>query len=495
MADQPHVLLITTDHWPASLLGIAGHPVIQTPTLDQLARNGVRFTNAYSECPVCIPARRTLMTGTPPRVHGDRTFQTTLPMPPLPTLAQTFRAAGYQAFAVGKIHVYPQRDRIGFDDVILAEEGRPQWGTTDDYEIFLGEKGFAGRQFDHGMSNNEYVTRPWHLPEECHVTNWTTRQLARMIRRRDPSRPGFWYLSFTHPHPPLVPLQHYWNIYQKIEPPLPHKADWSSDDAALPARVKMQQVGWNCSSDTEIKTALRAFYALCTHIDHQIRMVIGTLREEGLLDSTVVVFTSDHGDMLGNHGLWAKRLYYEDSANVPMILMGTAHDKRVGHHRIDKRLVGWQDVMPTLLDLAGIDIPPSVTGLSMVGPRKRDYLYGECNEGSTATRMIHDGRYKLIYYAAGNRCQLFDLDNDPHESVDLSGTPQGAAGIDRLKQCLIDELYGDDQEWMQNGQLVGLPDKEVEVGPNRGLSIQRGIHWPPPPIVVPEPDAKEPRIK
>ncbi|MCH2615035.1 MAG: sulfatase-like hydrolase/transferase, partial [Opitutales bacterium] len=119
MSEKPNVLLISTDHWPATLLGCAGHPAVQTPTLDQLAANGTRFINTYAECPVCIPARRTLMTGTTPRTHGDRIFQETLPMPDLPTMADTFRNAGYQAYAVGKLHVYPQRDRIGFDDVIL----------------------------------------------------------------------------------------------------------------------------------------------------------------------------------------------------------------------------------------------------------------------------------------------------------------------------------------------------------------------------------------
>ena len=156
-ARQPNVLLISTDHWPAQLLGIAGHPVIQTPTLDELARSGVRFTNCYAECPVCIPARRTLMTGTTPRTHGDRLFKETLPMPGLPTMAQTFRDAGYQAFGVGKLHVYPQRDRIGFDDVILDEEGRTQYGVLDDYELFLGDQGFAGQHFNHGMSNTSTV--------------------------------------------------------------------------------------------------------------------------------------------------------------------------------------------------------------------------------------------------------------------------------------------------------------------------------------------------
>src|SRR5690606_22014037 len=105
MSDHPHVLLVTTDHWPASFFGAAGHPTVQTPSLDQLARSGVRYINAYSECPVCIPARRTLMTGATPRTHGDRTFKVQEPMPALPTLAQTFREAGYQAYAVGKLHV------------------------------------------------------------------------------------------------------------------------------------------------------------------------------------------------------------------------------------------------------------------------------------------------------------------------------------------------------------------------------------------------------
>ena len=142
-ASHPNVLLIMADQWPGRFLGSAGHPVVQTPTIDALARNGVRFPRAYSECPICIPARRTLMTGTTTRTHGDRVFGTVNRMPALPSLAQTFRDAGYQAHAVGKLHVYPPRNRIGFDDVILAEEGRPHLGSVDDYDMFLADRGFA----------------------------------------------------------------------------------------------------------------------------------------------------------------------------------------------------------------------------------------------------------------------------------------------------------------------------------------------------------------
>lgn len=495
MPDRPHVLLITTDHWPASLLGIAGHPDVQTPTLDQLARNGVRFTNAYSECPVCIPARRSLMTGVPPRLHGDRTFQTTLPMPDLPTLPQVFRDAGYQAFAVGKIHVYPQRARIGFDDVRLCEEGRPQWGVVDDYEVYLGDQGFAGRGYDHGMSNNEYTVRPWHLPEDTHVTNWTTRELCRVIRRRDPTRPGFWYLSYTHPHPPLVPPQVFLDMYRDVDVALPKWGSWAESFDALPYRLQLQRNGWHVERKAEVQTALRGFYALCTHIDFQLRTVIGTLREEGLLDDAIILFSADHGDMLGQHGLWAKRLYFENSANVPMILVGTAGDRRVGHHRVDDRLVGWQDIMPTLLDLAGIEIPETVAGLSMVGERRREWLYGECNEGPTAARMIRQGRYKLLYYPVGNRFQLFDLENDPEELTDLSADAASAPVLEELTARLIGELYGSDLDWLRDGRLVGLPDQRSEPEPNRGLSLQRGIHWPPPPYRPPDGTELQSRLK
>jgi arylsulfatase A-like enzyme len=185
--------------------------------------------------------------------------------------------------------------------------------------------------------------------------------------------------------------------------------------------------------------------------------------------------------MLGNHGLWQKRLFYEYSANIPLILVGVEGDQRVGHHRVDDRVVGWQDVMPTLLDLAGLPIPETVEGLSMVGERRREWLYGEIGEGPTATRMIRDSRYKLIYYPVGHVRQLFDLDADPQELRDLAAAPEHAGALGRLTDILIGQLYGGDEQWVRDGQLVGLPPRSYQPRPNRGLSGQRGSHWPPPP--------------
>ena len=137
---KPNILAICVDHWPGGFMGVAGHSTVSTPTIDQLARNGVRFSNAYSSTPTCIPARRALMTGTTARTHGDRVFSEWLKMPNRPTLAQTLSEASYQTYAVGKLHVYPQRDRIGFHDALINEEGRHHLGLkADDYELFLAE--------------------------------------------------------------------------------------------------------------------------------------------------------------------------------------------------------------------------------------------------------------------------------------------------------------------------------------------------------------------
>ena len=476
MSDKPNVLMICTDHWSGELLGCAGHPDIQTPTLDHLATHGVLFNRAYSGCPVCIPARRTLMTGTNNRTHGDRTFQAELPMPDVPTLAETFSNAGYQTFAAGKLHVYPQRDRIGFDDVQLQEEGRTQWGVIDDHEHDVAAAGYAGQTYIHGMGNNTYSTRPWHLPEHLHATNWATNQISRFIKRRDPTRPGFYYVSYCHPHPPLVPVQEYLDMYRDVVPKPAVVADWV-ENSPVPLELLSPAAQPRQMNEEMIHAALRAFYALCTHIDHQLRVVIGTLREEGLLDNTIILFTSDHGDMLGRHDLWAKRLFYEPSARVPMLLLDVAGSKRVASGVQDDRLVELQDVMPTLLDLAGVPVPDSVDGISMVGADKRERLYGEFGEGNRATRMMHGGRHKLIYYAAGNRFQLFDLEDDPLECHDLSESDDHKAIFTGLRDHLHAELYGSDLEWIKDGEWVGLPATNPDdLKPARNLFLQRGWH-------------------
>ena len=480
MADTPpHFLLVTADQWPAELLGLGARDDIETPTLDQLARNGVRYLRAYAECPICIPARRSLMTGTDPRTHGDRVFQPSLRRAALPHLAEVFRGAGYQTGAVGKLHVYPPRDRIGFEEVVSLEEGRPQLGGPDDWDLWLADHGMAGLGYAHGMSNNSYEFRPWHLAEDAHPTVWLARQMCRLILRRDPTRPGFWHLSFNAPHPPIVPLAPYLAMYDGRAMRPAAAGDWSG--GPLPPALERVRGAWPALGADRLAAMKRAFMAQCTLIDHQLRLVIGTLREQLLLDDTVILFTADHGDMLGDHGLYAKRLMYEGSAAVPMILMGRAGCPRTRPGSLDRRLAGLQDVMPTLLDLAGIAAPDTCTGRSLVGGAVRTVLYGESGEGQSATRMVTDGRMKLIWYPEGNAIQLFDVDADPLETRDLSAAPGHEETRERLIGALISNLYGEDVDAVENDRLVGRPVGPVPLAVNRGLNGQRGLHMPQPP--------------
>ncbi|MFW6256043.1 MAG: sulfatase/phosphatase domain-containing protein, partial [Candidatus Sumerlaeota bacterium] len=278
-----------------------------------------------------------------------------------------------------------------------------------------------------------------------------------------------------------------------LEIPEAYCGDWAQGDDVAPS-VKRDLEGFKAGgrsfSPDEIRGIRRAFYAMCTHIDHQMRVVIGTLRQEGLLNDTIICFTSDHGDMLGNHGFWAKHWMYEDSANVPMSLKGTGEQATgggVGCGRVDDRLVGHIDVMPTLLELAGLDVPEHCMGKSMVGDAKNDYcfgMYGHVDRGPRhmVNRMVREPRYKLIYYPYGNALQLFDMENDPHELHDVSDAAESAEIMERMTGVLIDSLKDDEKaEWLTDGKLSGWKP-EASTGPHYDgwASGQRGIQWPPP---------------
>lgn len=471
---KPNVLFICTDHWPASLLGSHGAKDIMTPTLDSLAQDGIDFRQCYSTCPVCIPARRSIMTGVSPKTHGDRVYSDQMPMPDLPTLAGTFSDAGYQTFGVGKMHVYPQRNRIGFGDVILMEEGRYEFGTVDDYQIWLGEQGYAGKEFAHSIGSNSYYTRPWHLPEETHPATWATHMMAKQIKRKDPTRPAFFYMSYQAPHPPITPLQQFLDMYDEGEIPTPYQGEWV-DESNLVQSLQEQASAY---SEKEIQRALHAFYAQCTHIDNQIRYLIGTLRECNLLDDTIIIFTSDHGDMLFNHGMVAKRVFYENACHVPLIFSGKPLEKI--RNTVCDNLVSLEDIMPTLLSACNIAVPASVEGHDMLGERKHDYIYGECGEGKKATRMIRSKDMKLIYYPWGNTFQLFNIHDDPTELHNLASLPEHKKALADLTQILIKNLYGTDETWISEGKLVGIEDKPFVKKADYGLYNQRGLHWPAP---------------
>jgi arylsulfatase A-like enzyme len=479
MSDQPNVLLISADHWSGRLGGWAGNSSVLTPTLDHLARGGVSFRNAYSACPVCVPARRTLMTGMSARAHGVRSNSTD-PMPDASTMAQCFQKAGYQTFAVGKLHVTPQRNRIGFDDVLACEEGRHPLQAPDDWEMFLEDRGYGHQQYSGAGTQNDYLVTPWHLPDDCHPTHWSAREMARTITRRDPNRPAFWYLSFIAPHPPLWPLASYLQQYSHLPVSEPPCGDWMEKLASqLPPvlRSKMEGLATSGASAEYVESVQRAFYAMMTQIDHQIRMVLGTLSKEGLAQNTIVAFTSDHGDMLGQHGLWGKCLFYEDSCRIPLVVT-PPRDLDVGPRgRVEDRLVELADVMPSLLTLCGLPVPETVEGTDVFSGPARTQIFGEYGDGLQATRMVRQGRYKLIYYPTGNHFHLFDLEADPEELEDLFGDLRHEKVTAELQDCLAAQLDQADQEWICDGRWVGLPLTKKKSAPDLGCRGQRGYRF------------------
>jgi len=477
MPDNPkNVLLICVDQWPGHLMGCAGHPTVLTPTLDNIAANGCRFPNAYTTVPACMPARRSLLTGLTPYTHGTFSNERYRLPRDKPSLAQAFRDRGHHAVGVGKMEVSPSRSRAGFDETVVNFEGRSfRAGEIDDYELFLADEGHAGQRYAGGMCNNDYMYRPWHLEERLHPTNWTAQQTARQIVRRDPDKPGFWYMSFAQPHPPMIPPRDYLDLYQDLDPPPPSHGAWSRDPERS-AKLKASQDANAPRSDHEAQRVRRAYYAMCTHIDHQVRVVLGTLSEHGLLDNTVIAFIADHGDMLGEHGLWAKRNCFEGDVNIPMLLAGPG----VEPGTVDDRLVSIEDVYPTLMSLAGHDAPPHCEGLSMVGDERRDTVVAIKQKDETGCRMIRDARHKLVYFPGGNQRLLFDMENDRAECHDLSGDPDHAQPLERLTRAMIDSFQLDSERaWVKDGQLVGAEYTGSERGMMRRYQLQRGIHFPP----------------
>lgn len=479
----PNILLVNVDQWAGPLLGCAGSEIL-TPTLDAMCRIGTRYDNAYSTTPVCIPARREILCGCDSKAHGDRTFQIDLELPSgIPTIAEVFSSAGYQTVASGKLHVHPQRCSAGFDNVWLMEEGR-HYGNVrfDDYERYLMLNGHTGEEYGHCMCNNDYMVNPWHLNEQFHPTNWITRQMCESIMRRDATKPGFWYLSYNHPHPPLAPLQKYMDLYRDIEISEPTVAAWADDYDNAPAFCKEYWGLFPHMNDKEmIRRARIGYYALCTHIDHQIRLVLGTLREEDLLTNTAIVFISDHGEMLGTHRLWQKNVFYENSTRVPMIIVPPVGCNVLDENAVDHRLVELRDIMPTLLDIAGIPIPPQVNGMSLLkkdGKEScRDYVYGELWEDIRSSRMIRKGDYKLIYSPYDNKSQLFNLAEDPMECNDLSPDNAYTAVKKEMTDILASRLYGQDLGWLRDGKLIGCDSVacNTNVLGKHDFLLQRGL--------------------
>lgn len=481
MPDRPNVILICADQWRGDCLSSAGHPTVQTPHLDELALGGARFDRAYSATPTCVPARAALYTGLGQRGHGRVGYRDGVPWDYPVTLAGEFTRGGYQTEAVGKLHVYPERSQLGFQHVVLHDgflhfarrRDRP-YELVDDYIPWLRQRlGPDADYFDHGVNCNSTVARPWDKPEGLHPTNFIVTQGIDFLRRRDPRKPFFLFLSFHRPHPPYDPPA--WAFEQYLDEPIPDPpvGDWV---AILAPHLKDHLHNSHAGRfDPRVLRRARAgYYGHMTHIDHQLNRFFEILHEFRLRDNTYICFTSDHGEMLGEHHLTRKGYPYESSARVPLILKGPA-DSGIRAGGAHDRVVELRDVMPTLLDCAGLPIPASVEGRSILplargeGGDWRGHLHGEHIVFGQSLQWATDGHEKYVWFSGTGHEQLFDLDDDPRECYDLAREPAAAGRVARWRRVLVEELTGREEGFVEGDRLVpGRPVNAVLSHPRAG---------------------------
>ena len=442
--DRPNLLLITTDQQRGDCLGIEDHPVLQTPNLDWVAASGVRFSRAYSACPVCVPARRTILTGRKPFNHGLlKNGDAPLPWPTLPGV---LGEAGYQTHLVGKAHFGPPPEELGFQTVCWANG--PRAGTDNAYQRFLRENGIDWpRASDaHGMSSNGYPVRSFHLDERFHFSNWCADNAIDFLENHDPTRPFFLMVNFIHPHQPLTPPAFYYDRYMAMELPEPVVGDWARVFDG-PVRGLSPEC-WRLCLDAPVMKQMRAAYYGCINqIDNQIARF---LTSHVLPPNTVVAFASDHGEMLGDHQWLRKRNPYEPSARVPM-LFRFPEGMGLPQAQVIDRPVELMDLMPTLLDAAGAPMPETVDGQSLLSIVRdpasswREYVHGECEVVPTSNsgmQYLTDGKRKYVWLPGQGVEQFFDLEKDPRELVNLAGDPASADEVALWRSRLIEELQG-----------------------------------------------------
>jgi len=310
--------------------------------------------------------------------------------------------------------------------------------------------------------HNDWTARPFHLEERFHHTNWVTDEALRFLERRDPSCPFFLTVSYVAPHPPLQPPAFYFERYLRTGVPSPVIGDWARPPAS--GGVGDDVSASSIHLEGERLLCMRAgYYGLINHVDDQIRRLLNPIIGiPKIAPDTIVVFTSDHGEMLGDHYLFRKQLPYEPAARIPLMIADPRQKAPRG--RIVSEAVCLEDVMPTLLDLVGVPIPPSVEGRSLA-----PWIRGEtpawdrswiCLEHAPAFFALTDGREKFVWFAQTGREQFFDLTRDPEERHDAIGDAACAERVALWRERLIRELADRPEGFSDGRQLVpGRPWK------------------------------------
>jgi len=432
-ADRPNVLLIMTDQHRKDAIGAYGNPAIKTPHLDALAAGGVRCENCWVQHAACMPSRACIFTGRYPMAHRVRSNGVPLPEHET-TMAHVLAQNGYRTGGAGKFHFlphYPYRSPLP----MMETHPEPYYGFQ---EFHLGEDGRSGEHWVWIQRNHpDYHKVPDHkIPLELHNSSWAASHTIEFIRKcAGKGEPFFAFCSFVDPHHGYNPPSPYREMYRKEDMPEPIGREGEFDDKPpkLKAALKRRE-----GVRADVAYNRTQYYGEVTFIDDSIGRILKTLDELRLRDNTLIVFISDHGDMLGDHGLYFKGLAYPQSANVPLIFNWPG---RIRSGKVVDGIMQEIDVLPTIMELVGLEAPPGVQGRSQARLLTSDdtdtgyeYAYIE-HVGSDYT--LRSRKWRFTAYPGHDYGELYDVENDPHEFVNLWDDAKFAALKNELTQKLL----------------------------------------------------------
>lgn len=387
------------------------------------------------------------------------------------TLAGELTRAGYRTHMVGKGHFHPQRTLMGFETTELDESGRMP--DSDHRRWFKANAPEGVTPDDHGVGWNSWHARPWHTEEHLHPTHWTMTRSLDFLKQHQGDQPFFLNISFARPHSPYVPPQRFWDLYRDSEIPEPYLGSWSAmhDD---PETAATPQAWRGKMTPDAIRRARTGYYGSITFIDEQIGRLLDWMRNErpDVLENTWFLFTSDHGDMQGDHHLWRKTYAYEGSTRIPFLIVPPARTGKPARSVADE-VVELRDVMPTLLEAAQVPVPATLDGSSLLplmqepARQWRPYLHGEhctCYSEEQEMQYVTNGKRKLIWLPRLKREQFFNLEEDPGEEQDLIDAPDHQDEIAQWRGYLIRELKDRNCGWVQ-GDRLNAPNDEPLISP------------------------------
>lgn len=462
---RPNILIITTDSQRFDTVGSHAPDFVRTPHYDFLRREGIEFTSCYSDCPLCVPARTSIMTGKYASSHTmTNNGLTSDVMGMTNTLPSYLYNLGYQTAAIGKMHFGPMRSRHGFNEMIMLE----------DYYEEMKSNGNPLNPMRHGLGQCEVYPGMATVPESMTLTSWTAEKCVDYInRRRDPQVPFLLWCSFSKPHEPLDPPEPYYSMYRNSDIPDPVYGDWCKGDK-FPEAMKRysQMISIDLVPNDIIREARAAYYGLVTQIDYNMGRIISALQDIEILDNTLIIFASDHGNYLGDHGALHCFFFHEPAAHVPFLMrLPKTWSNRCNGDTVTS-VITHADILPTLISAAGGKIPDDTDGQDLISlargelsePRK--YLESICESDlqeaeSIESYGITDGKWKYIWFPEGGIEHFFNLADDPNELVNLAETNNNISKLNELRQELINRHISRNSEAVKDGKLVITPIRKL----------------------------------